>query len=349
MHYFIQKSLFPAFIGLIFSFIFSSCNKLNTAEIQVQNGLVFPAYFPELHYVNQENPITTEGVALGRLLFYEKKLSLDSTISCGSCHAQTHAFADHNNKVSKGVGGLLGTRSSPALFNLGWNTSFMWDGGANHIEVMPLGPFTATNEMAFTMHGVVDRLNASPYYRDAFNAVFGIDSITDQKVLYALAQFMSSMISDNSKYDEFKRGETVFTSDENAGYQLFLQHCNSCHTEPLFTDFSFRNNGFTTSGDELGRKKITLLDEDLYKFKVPSLRNIELTYPYMHNGNLRTLEDVLAHYNSLDDNELIDANLKKGTTLNAEETKQLIAFLNTLTDYEFIGNKALSEIEAPEN
>lgn len=343
-----QNKWIQKFILVFFLWGILACNKNENAEIQVQNGLVFPSYFPDIEYNNEANPITQEGIALGRLLFYEKALSIDSFLSCGNCHAQTHAFADHNTKVSRGVAGVLGTRSSPGLFNLAWNSSFMWDGGANHIEVMPLGPLTATNEMAFTLKGIVERLNRSAFYTAAFRAVFDSDSITDQHLLYALAQFMSSMVSDNAKYDEVKRGEAQFTDDEKAGYSIFLSHCNSCHQEPLFTDFSFKKNGATTDGDDFGRKRITLLDEDLYAFKVPSLRNIALTYPYMHNGSLATLDDVISHYNTLENNAFAAIHLKKNTKLDEKQKQQLIAFLNTLTDYEFIGNRALSEIEVAE-
>lgn len=340
----IQRLLSTTIVSLIIV-VSTACTKQETAEIQVQNGLVFPAYFPDIAYNNPKNRISAQGKELGRLLFYEKALSIDSSLSCGSCHAQTHAFADHNTKVSRGVGGVLGTRSSPALFNLAWNTSFMWDGGANHIEVMPLGPLTAENEMAFSLAGIVARLNTCDYYKIAFKAVFQEDSITDQQLLFALAQFMSSMISDHAKYDEVMQGKATFSADEEAGYRVFQSNCNSCHTEPLFTNFLFKRNGATTEGDDLGRMRITLMEEDTYAFKIPSLRNIILTYPYMHDGKFSTLNQVIEHYNSLENNEFADVSLRQQKSLNKIEKEQLIAFLNTLTDYDFIGNTSLAEIE----
>lgn len=304
--------------------------------------LVYPPYFPAPHYQPADNALTNDGIALGRMLFYDPVLSSDSSVSCGTCHSQAHAFSGHNTAFSTGVANRKGIRNSPALFNLSWNTSFMADGGINHIEVMPFAPITNPDEMNESLPHVLFKLRRSNRYPELFKKAFGSEQVTDQKLFYALAQFMGSLLSTGSRYDQFRKGEGKMDTDEQAGLMLFRQHCASCHLEPLFTDYSFRNNGIDTVFKDPGRGLITGNSSDRGKFKVPSLRNVALTYPYMHNGRFYTLEAVLDHYaGSVRYSPTADIN--GNMSLNETEKKQIIKFLKTLTDYTLLSNPSYSE------
>lgn len=325
-------------------FILVSCKK-ETEVVPINNwGFRKPSYFPAPHYTPIDNQISRLRFELGRDLFYDTILSLDNSISCASCHSQTHAFADHNSAFSLGVNGTVGVRNSPSLSNLAWYPSFMWDGGVNHIETFSTAPITNPLEMHETIANVVAKLNANVVYRQKFQKAYGITEITDQRMLHALTQYMVMLISDDAKYDRYRRGTYTFTADEKAGYDLFKSKCASCHTEPLFTDFSYRNNGIDATFSDLGRGLITLDAADNGKFKVPSLRNVQLTYPYMHDGRFYTLAQVLDHYASgVQSSSTLDPMLTNGIPLSEPEKLQLIAFLKTLTDYTFMANPELSE------
>ena len=299
-------------------------------------SFVQPANWPSPHYNFQNNTLTSDGFALGRRLFYDARLSIDNSISCASCHEQTTAFAQIDHAFSHGVRNQLGTRNSPALFNLAWHTSFFWDGGVNHIENQPIAPILNPVEMDETIPNVIAKLNADPSYRLQFKNTFGSEEINTQRIQKAIVQFMAAIVSNQSKYDQVKNGKATFTADEQAGYILFQQKCNTCHAEPLFTDFSFRNNGLPPSLDS-GRAHITGLASDRFKFKVPSLRNLNFTKPYMHNGSIASLGAVLDHYTSgLVPSPTLDPLLQNPITLSAADKSKLIAFLNTLNDYEFV-------------
>lgn len=336
--------------GVIFIFVLSailileSCRK----DIVPAENISFyqPSHFPEPHYTFVNNPQSEAKFLLGRDLFYDPILSSDSTISCSSCHAQTHAFADHGVSFSSGVNGTLGKRNSPSITNTAWMKSFMWDGGVNHLEVFSVAPIINELEMHETMANVVDKLNHSDYYTAKFQQAFEVSVITDQHLLFALTQFMASIISDQSKYDKYVLGEAELTAEELSGLDLFRQHCAACHQEPLFTDHTYRNNGLDTSFEnDLGRGLITLDTNDNGKFKVPSLRNVELTYPYMHDGRFYTLSQVLDHYSEglHTESPNLDPLLPAPLLLTQNEKNALIAFLKTLTDYNLLDNKNLSE------
>jgi cytochrome c peroxidase len=305
-------------------------------------ALVYPSYFPAPHYQPADNILTTDGIALGRMLFYDPVLSSDSSVSCGTCHSQAHAFSGHNTAFNLGVGKRKGSRNSPALFNLSWNISFMADGGINHIEIMPFAPLTNPDEMNESLPNVLHKLGRSKKYPELFRKAFGSDQVTDQKLFYALAQFMGSIISSDSRYDKFRRGEGNMDADEQAGLALFRQHCASCHREPLFTDYSFKNNGIDTVFKDQGRERITGKPADRGKFKVPSLRNVALTYPYMHDGRFYTLDAVLEHYAQPVRNSP-GTDINGNMSLTATDKKQIIKFLKTLTDYTFLSNPNYSE------
>lgn len=332
-------------ILLILSLVMLSCKKSDNKIIST-NSFEFdvPDYIPKPNYLFDKNKLSKEGFELGRLLFYDPILSSDSTISCASCHNQAHAFADHNIALSSGVNNKIGVRNSPSIFNLSWQKSFMWDGGINHIEIIPLAPITNHLEMNETMQNVLIKLNKNKIYKEKFKSVFNADIIDDQKLFFALTQFMGNIHSFNAKYDKVKQGKDEFTSDENKGYLLFKTHCNSCHTEPLFSQFDYANNGLDSSFKDKGRYLITLNQNDIGLFKIPSLRNVSITYPYMHDGRFRTLNDVITHYSEkIKTSPTIDQRLSKPLKFNQNEIQQIISFLNTLNDYELSNNKLYSE------
>jgi len=306
--------------------------------------MAVPDHFPPMVYQSEKFPLSKERIELGRKLFYERKLSVDNSISCGDCHAQVHAFADHNSPVSFGVNGAMGIRNSPALMNLAWQTSFMHDGGVNHLEMVALVPITSEIEMNQPLDQLIVKLNDDGEYVDQFQLAFGKDSIDSQQLLVALAQFQMTLVSANSKYDQCMDGREEFSEQEKRGFDLFMTNCSSCHQPPLFTDFSFSNTGLDSVYFDRGRELITLNPEDRGKFKVPSLRNIDLTYPYLHDGRFFNLIDVLDHYtDGVQDQPQLDSRLKDPIQLTAEEKQDVIAFLKTLTDYDFISNHKFSE------
>ena len=330
--------------GFVLFGVVVSCKKKDFVENEATLSFYQPSSFPEPVYPLSQNPITLVKFELGKELFYSEVLSSDNSISCASCHAQTHGFADHNIPLSAGVGGLLGTRNAPAIFNMAWLPYFMWDGGVNHLEMFSLAPITNPVEMNETMENVIHKLNASSYWKSRFKMAFDSDVITDQKLFLALTQYMLMIVSDQSKYDKVQRGEATFTEKEAAGYSLFTQKCAACHTEPLFTNNAFINNGLDLVSSDLGRAKITQLESDKGKFKVPTLRNILLTYPYMHDGRFFTIDQVLEHYSTgIQAHPNLDPSLQNGIPLTANDKINLKAFLEALTDYELMGSKLLAE------
>lgn len=305
-----------------------------------------PKGFPKPVYTFANNKVTTEGFVLGRKLFYDPILSKDSSISCSFCHQRIAAFAHIDHTLSHGINGLIGKRNVPAIQNMIWQNSFMWDGGVNHIEVQPIAPITNSTEMDEKLANVVSKIQKNKEYVADFKTVFKDSIITSEKVLKVLAQFTGMMISCNSKYDKYVKGEEKFTQQEQSGLQLFRAKCTACHVEPLFTDNTFRNIGLKpdTALADSGRANITHLVADYMKFKVPSLRNVELTYPYMHDGRFRNLQQVLNHYatgNFFTTN--VDSAVIKNVGLTTNERADLIAFLKTLTDREFVYDRRFAD------
>jgi cytochrome c peroxidase len=299
---------------------------------------VIPPGFPPTQYDFKSNPLTIEGVALGRKLFYENKLSKDGNFPCSSCHQQFAAFATYDHDLSHGFNNQFTTRNAPGLFNLAWQKNFHWDGGINHLEVQPLAPLTAPNEMAEDISNVIAKLKADKAYPPLFKAAFGNPEINSQKMLKALAQFMLTLVSADAKYDRVKNGTARFNTAEENGYTLFKSNCASCHKEPLFTDLSYRNDGLSLNPGlkDYGRMRVTGKSEDSLKFKVPSLRNAELTFSYMHDGRFTSFDQVLRHYESgIQQSASLDSLLKKGFVFNQAEKFYLKSFLRTLTDSSF--------------
>lgn len=310
--------------------------------------LIIPKNWPRpSKNIFAKNPLTEEGFQLGRKLFYDGRLSKDGSIACASCHQQFAAFTSFDHDLSHGINNSFTTRNAPGLFNLAWMPALHWDGGINHIEVQPLAPITAPNEMGESLAHVLIKINADTAYKRLFKNAFGDAAINSQRFLKALAQFTGSIQSYNSRYDKVKRGEAIFTISEQYGYNFFKANCNSCHTEPLFTDNTYRNNGFTLHPTllDMGRMKITGNPLDSLKFKVPSLRNVVLTAPYMHDGRLYTLTQVIEHYRNKISNTqpTIDSILKNKIAISNQEKADLLSFLFTLTDEEMIHNKRYSD------
>ena len=299
-----------------------------------------PAHFSKPAYSFSGNPLTKEGVALGKKLFFDPILSRDRSISCGSCHLPEYAFSDPGMPVSKGIEGRNGVRNTPALTNLIWYPYFNWDGGINHIEVQPVAPITDSNEMDNALSNVLQALRSDPAYSEHFRRAFGSDSIYDQVLLYALAQFMATIVSHRSPYDDFIGGKGLLSNAALRGKTIFETHCANCHSGVLQTDFSFRQNGLRTGSPDRGRATITNRTEDQGRFRVPSLRNVALTAPYMHDGKIATLEDVIEAYNSdiVNPGNLDTLLPEGGFGFTDNEKTDLKAFLLSLTDEALISD-----------
>ncbi len=307
--------------------------------------LKIPKGFPKPNYDFAENPLSPDKFELGRKLFYDPILSKDSSTSCESCHQRVAAFAHIDHALSHGIDGKIGTRNVPALQNMIWRDTYMWDGGVNNLEVQPLNPITSPIEMNETLPNIILKLKASKGYSALFKKIYKDTVINSERILKSLAQFTGLMISANSRYDKYNAGKDTFSIQEKNGLETFRVKCASCHKEPLFTDNSYRNNGILpdTSLNDIGRGKITNQETDNYKFKVPSLRNIEMTFPYMHDGRYKKLKDVLNHYSSKNHNSTVDSEIKKIGELSDIERKDIIAFLLTLTDREFLNDKRFGD------
>ena len=300
-----------------------------------------PASWPQPHYHFEKNPLSKDKIFLGRVLFYDPILSKDNTISCSSCHSPYNAFAHVDHALSHGIEDRIGLRNAPALMNLAWHPSFMMDGAIHHLDMQSLFPITHPDEMGERMENVVKKLQQSPEYPALFQKAFHDSTVTGEKTLKALAQFMLSLVSYQSKYDRVMQGQEEFSLKEKQGYQIFRQHCASCHSEPLFTNFQFENNGLAPDPvlKDGGRIRITHQAKDSLKFKVPTLRNIEYSYPYMHDGRFKKLADVLSHYTSgIQKSPTLAKALQTPIPLSSAEKVDLTAFLLTLSDKKFIFN-----------
>lgn len=327
MRYFLFFLLF----GLILSFF------------KKENDLFYvPKNWPKPLYNFKNNPLTKEKVFLGRNLFYDPILSRDNSISCSSCHSPFNAFTHVDHNLSHGIEDRIGTRNSPTLMNLAWHQSFMWDGAINHLDMQALAPISHHDEMDEKIENVILKLNQSKKYKTLFFEAFGDSIVTGEKTLKSISQFMLTLISANSKYDLVKQHHAKFTQQEKNGYKLFQKHCASCHQEPLFTNLQFENNGLKIDPklNDFGRMKITQNPKDSLKFKVPTLRNIEFSYPYMHDGRFKKLNQVLNHYtNEIQQSSTLAESIRNPIVLTSNEKVDIIAFLLTLSDKEFLFNQ----------
>ncbi|MDB6024046.1 MAG: hypothetical protein JWM68_269 [Verrucomicrobiales bacterium] len=306
----------------------------------------------------RDNPLIAERVALGKRLFDETALSRDGSLSCASCHNVSSAFSDPR-RFSIGVGEQVGKRQAMPLFNMAWKSSFFWDGRAPSLRAQALMPIQDHTEMDANLTNIVVALKASKEYPELFRTAFGSSEITPEKIGLALEQFVLTLTSYESKFDRVIRGEGTLSTNEQRGFELFMTEndprtgflgadCFHCHGGPLFSDHQFHNNGLDSVHDlDTGRFKITQRESDRGKFSTPSLRNVALTAPYMHDGRFTNLEQVIEHYSTgVKRSPTLDPNIAKhptgGLGLSAEDKAALVAFLKTLTD-----EKYLQEAQSP--
>jgi len=334
-----------------------------------------PYSFPDLRYfpvmpVNPGNPVTVEGAELGRYLFYDPILSRDSSFSCASCHKQEFAFSDGGKQFSTGIEGAAMSRNTPPLFNLAWYRNFFWDGSAASLEEQVFQPVSAHDEMNLDWEEAERRISSSAIYRKLFSRAFGEKKIDSVRIAMAIAQFERTLISHNSKYDQAIRGEAFFTKDEAEGFEIVNDqtrgdclHCHTTDADPLGTTGNFSNNGLDEYDDPLGYKdagrgKVNGKSEDFGKFRIPSLRNVALTGPYMHDGRFQTLEEVINFYSegvhvTANVDSKMEFAYRGGAQLTVEEKRKAIAFLRTLTDENFVRNpefgKPLTSRQSPPN
>ncbi len=300
-----------------------------------------PINWPKPAYNFSKNPLTEQKVELGRVLFYDPILSKNNEISCASCHSPFTAFTHVDHDLSHGIDDRVGTRNSPALMNLAWHSSFMWDGAINHLDMQALAPISHPDEMGEKIENVVLKLQHTKNYPSLFFRAFKDSNITGEHTLKAISQFMLTLVTSNSKYDSVMRKQTQFTVQQKNGYTIFQKNCASCHAEPLFTNLQFENNGLAvdTTLNDYGRMKVTKNKNDSLKFKVPTLRNIEFSFPYMHDGRFKTISAVLKHYTTgVKQSKSLSVHLQKPIILTSNEKVDLTAFLLTLTDKSFLFN-----------
>ncbi len=344
-----SKSVHTAAMMVLIAGLFTACKPDPSFDIKATKeesiSFVVPQGWPAPAYNFENNTLTNAGFYLGRKLFYDNRFSRDNSTSCGSCHQAFAAFAQADHDLSHGVDGLVGNRNSPPIFNMNWHTSYFWDGGVNHIESQPINPIQNPVEMDENLPNIIAKLSGDEQYKKMFKAAWGDETVTSQRIFKSMAQFMGAMVSANARYDQYKRGDAVLTPEEENGLDIYNGKCASCHTAPLFTDFSYRNNGLTvTALNDSGRARITHAPQDMQKFKVPSLRNLKYTAPYMHDGRIKTLEKVLDHYaNGIHQSATLDPQLQNGIQLNQQQRSDLLAFLNTLNDESFVKDKRFHE------
>lgn len=303
-------------------------------------------------------------IALGRILFYDESLSADGKVSCGSCHTSYTAFAHVDHKLSHGVFDREGRRNAPALMNLAWQSGFMWDGAIQHLELQSMAPITAHTEMGMSLQDYLSAIKQNPRYQSLFAVAYPNQPISLPLALKAIARFELTFVSDQSRYDSMRRQQISFTQQENRGYALFQKFCAACHAEPLFTRPGYEYNGWADGLKGIdsvgvgvgvldrGRALVTGLVADAYHMKIPTLRNVEVSYPYMHNGGFQTLYQVVKNYSGKrlvvrgdGGGSGISGDSGEGhrkvvdISLDANERVDLVAFLMTLTDRKFLYSK----------
>jgi cytochrome c peroxidase len=320
-------------VGLLL-LLFASCEKEEAVEAVVN----VPSWFPELP-VPEGNLLTSERIALGRRLFYDPLLSSDSSISCASCHIQSLGFAEAR-QVSIGVEGRAGQRNAPSLGNVAYVPALNADGGIPTLELQAQAPIFAHEEMDFTIAGFLGRIADDATYTAQFQAAYGREPDAFG-ISRGLASFQRTFISGNSRFDRFEymNEASALTEAEQRGRELFFSsatQCSACHAPPLFTTFEYANIGLFESYADSGRARITHLPQDNGKFRVPSLRNIALTGPYMHDGSMPTLHEVVAHFNAGGVGHPFQDARVRPLQLTPQQVDDLVAFLGALTDDAFI-------------
>jgi cytochrome c peroxidase len=334
-------SLQKTFICLLIPMIIG-CKKPNPDDLPLIEDyhLNIPKGFP-MPKIPEDNLLTKDRVALGKMLFHDKLLSKDKTISCASCHSQSHAFSD-NKAFSIGVDGQLSERNSMPIMNLAWSPSFFWDGGVPTLELQVFAPLTNPKEMNISIAEVVQRLKDHPEYPGLFRKAYNREP-DDFSLFRAIASYERTLISGNSKFDQYYyQGNTsAMNASELRGMDLFFgdsTHCSSCHNGFNFTNNTFQNNGIYEVYQDWGRYNVTNDFYDIGKFRVPSLRNIALTAPYMHDGSFETLEEVIEHYQNGGKKNSNQSSHVHQLYLTEQEKTDLVNFLKALTDETFINN-----------
>lgn len=321
------------------SLLLNGCRKTRLETTVIP--FTVPAGFPQPVSNFQANPLTEEGFQLGKKLFFDGRLSVDNVHACGSCHQPVAAFTTFEHDRSHGVNNSHTLRNAPGLFNLAWYPAFNQDGSAQNLETVYRNHLTNPVEMGETLGNILAKISRDETYTPLFRAAFGDEKITEDRVYKALNQFVLSLVSANSKYDRMRRGEAGFNTQENAGYTLFKAKCATCHAEPLFSDFSYRNTGFEVDPflNDYGRMRVTGNRSDSLKFRVPSLRNAEFTSYYTHDGRINTFRTVIQHYRfSVNGSPTLDPLLANGIQLTDAEEDALVAFIRTLSDSAFLTN-----------
>ncbi|WP_299823801.1 cytochrome c peroxidase [uncultured Pontibacter sp.] len=352
-----QKYTLLAYAGLL---LLAGCDKSGqdvAAPAAEKYVFSIPANLAASVPTPERNPTTKEGILLGRMLFYDPVLSKNGNVSCATCHQPDKAFTDGKALSTAGVSGKPLLRHVPTLANVAWMQGLFWDDGAKDLESLSFGPLTHPDEMGQNLKELARKLQQHAKYPAMFRKAFGTDSITSAAIGRALAQFQRTLISGNSRYDKYIRNEagSSLTALELNGLVLFKEHCSSCHTSDFFTDNQYHNNGLDAAYSdaneamEYGRGRITHAPEDIGKYKTPTLRNIALTAPYMHDGRFTTLEQVLEHYASgVIASATLAPELQKqerlGIPLTQAEKESIIQFLGTLTDEEFVKNPELQPV-----
>jgi cytochrome c peroxidase len=335
---FLTISTFIIFIAAL-SYLLGSCQKeQNTKGIELVQQEI-PNGFSQPSYTFSDNPLSKEGIELGRKLFYDGRLSIDNLHPCSSCHQQIAGFGTFEHDRSHGVFNSHTLRNAPVLFNLAWNTSFHWNGEFNNLPDAIAQPIHGNHEMGETYEGIINKIKGDADYQQQFRKIFRSSIIRPEYILKALAQFTGYMTSANSKYDKYKKGETAFSVQEESGYNLYKAKCATCHPEPMFTDYSFRNIGLPVDGflNDYGRMMVTGNKEDSLKFRVPTLRNTNISSNYMHDGRFGTLQQCINHYRTgVQQSATLDFQLSGGISLTNTEADNLFQFLKTLTDSSFI-------------
>jgi len=324
---------------------FLSCRKDPVISIVKEEIISIPVGFPSVDFP-ADNGFTNERWILGKQLFFDKQLSKNNTISCASCHKQEFAFSD-NVSLSKGDNNSVGTSNAPSLANVAYHPYFTRAGGVPTLEMQILVPIQEHNEFNTNMLDVVEKLKQNSIYESMAQLAYN-RSLDAFVITRALATFERSLISGNSKFDDYyyKGNTSILNESEQRGFLLFTSNktnCSECHSGFNFTNYAFENNGLYINYADSGRMRLTQLPQDRARFKVPSLRNIALTAPYMHDGSFYTLADVIEHYNSGGQNHVHKSNLIQPLALTSQEKHDLISFLNSLTDNEFAVNKKFKE------
>jgi cytochrome c peroxidase len=364
-----EKFLQRTFLFVVLAVVIVIATAFSVTEERLSGDpfeLKYPANFGGRFTIPADNPMTKEGVALGRMLFYEELLSVNNRVSCASCHRQERAFTD-GMPFSTGVDGSGTKRNSMSLSNLLWVQSLFWDGRTGSLEEQSIVPLTDPHEMGQSLEATSKKLSGTSHYPALFEKAFGTSEISGERITKAIAQFERTLISANSKYDQFLRGEYKPDQSELRGLTLFSTrpqpdknirgaNCSHCHATPKTFSDLFHNNGLDSIQRDHGRQDFTKLVDDRGRFRVPTLRNIALTAPYMHDGRFWTLEEVIDHYSDhVKQSETVSPFIAEvsnesgriGLILTKQEKQDLISFLKMLTDEDFITNPEFSDPEKP--